>query len=164
MKLCECGCGQPAPIAKRSSTLHGQVKGQTLRFVQGHATRGKHINRTHGLTDSPEYRSFAAAKSRCTNPNRNNWERYGGRGIEFRFTSFEEFFAHIGPRPEGMTLDRYPNNDGNYEPGNVRWATLSEQCKNQRPVSDKTKANMSAAAKRRYGKSSHLTEIVEVAA
>jgi hypothetical protein len=56
---------------------------------------------------------------------------YGGRGIKFLFTSFEQFLAELGPRPSGMSLDRIEN-DGNYEPGNVRWATRSEQVQNRR--------------------------------
>ena len=80
---------------------------------------------------TPEYRAFVMAKSRCTNPNVKSWTDYGGRGIEFRFTSFEQFFAHIGPRPTPKhSVDRIENN-GNYEVGNVRWATRSEQEKNK---------------------------------
>jgi hypothetical protein len=90
----------------------------------------------HGMTlggkQTPEYVAWHDAKQRCTNPNdARHWKDYGGRGIKFLFTSFEQFFAELGSRPEGKTLDRI-NNDGNYEPGNVRWATQSEQNKNQR--------------------------------
>jgi hypothetical protein len=85
----------------------------------------------HGLSGTPEYKAFACAKIRCTHPNAKRYKDYGGRGIEFRFSSFEEFLTMLGPRPEGMTLDRI-NNDGHYEPGNVRWATWSEQNKNRR--------------------------------
>ncbi|HWY20028.1 MAG TPA: hypothetical protein VNX26_02345 [Candidatus Acidoferrum sp.] len=88
-------------------------------------------NRTHGMWKSPEYTAYTHAKQRCTNPRCVDWPDYGGRGIKFLFTSFEQFFAELGPRPEGLSLDR-KNNDGNYEPGNVRWATASEQQKNQR--------------------------------
>jgi hypothetical protein len=80
---------------------------------------------------NPEQIAFRDALRRCTNPNVDNYKDYGGRGIKFLFTSFEQFFAEIGPRPEGMTLDRI-DNDGNYEPGNVRWATRSQQRQNQR--------------------------------
>lgn len=79
----------------------------------------------------PERKAFHRAKNRCTNPNNKDWNDYGGRGIQFLFTSFEQFFAEIGKRPAGKTLDRR-NNDGHYEPGNVRWATRTEQNLNRR--------------------------------
>lgn len=72
--------------------------------------------------------AFNAAKARCTNPQHRNWNNYGGRGIKFLFDSFEQFIAHIGTRPAGRSLDRI-DNSGHYEPGNVRWATLEEQCR-----------------------------------
>lgn len=83
--------------------------------------------------ESPEYRAFTQAKSRCRNPKHKAWHHYGGRGIEFKFEHFATFLAHIGPRPSKRhSLDRIDNNS-NYELGNVRWATRSEQAKNQRP-------------------------------
>jgi hypothetical protein len=82
---------------------------------------------------------------RCTNPNNKYYKNYGGRGIrvcdrwlmgENGKGGFECFFTYvlalIGEPPPGMTLDRYPDNDGNYEPGNVRWATRAEQRANSR--------------------------------
>lgn len=87
--------------------------------------------RKHGRTGTREWRSFQGAKHRCTNPRSHKWRHYGGRGIEFRFGSFDAFLAHIGPRPEGTSLDRI-DVDGHYEPGNVRWATDLEQQRNRR--------------------------------
>ena len=81
--------------------------------------------------EMPEYKAYQMAKYRCTNPRCPSFKDYGGRGIEFRFTSFKQFFALLGPRPEGMSLDRIEN-DGHYEPGNVRWATPSQQQNNVR--------------------------------
>jgi hypothetical protein len=79
-----------------------------------------------------EYRAFYGAWKRCTNPRATGYKNYGGRGIEFRFCSFEEFFAEAGPKPSvHHTLDR-KDNDGHYEPGNVRWATEKEQNNNRR--------------------------------
>jgi hypothetical protein len=73
-------------------------------------------------------------KTRCLNPRAENFEYYGGRGITVceRWLKFENFYVDVGEPPEGMTLDRI-NNDGNYEPGNWRWATMLEQNHNRRP-------------------------------
>jgi hypothetical protein len=78
-----------------------------------------------------EHKAFQGAHARCSNPKTSNWKHYGGRGIKFLFKSFDEFFAELGPRPKGLTLDRIDNN-GNYEPGNVRWTTPKKQRANQR--------------------------------
>jgi hypothetical protein len=84
-------------------------------------------------------------RQRCNNPNHKNYADYGGRGISVSKlwsgpSGFANFYAYVGPRPTGTTingralysLDRFPNNDGNYEPGNVRWATQKQQIANQR--------------------------------
>lgn len=79
----------------------------------------------------------SAAKNRCTNPKCPDWENYGGRGIEFRFgrnvEAIEWIWTNLGPRPEGMTIDRI-DSDGHYEPGNLRYASLTTQARNQRRV------------------------------
>jgi len=72
---------------------------------------------------------------RCTSKNAAQYADYGGRGITVcdRWReSFSDFVEDMKPRPEGTTLDRYPNNDGNYEPGNCRWATKKQQAANRR--------------------------------
>lgn len=81
-----------------------------------------------------EYHAWAAMKVRCSNSNCKDWYLYGGRGIsvcaKWR-TSFEAFFQDVGARPSPThSLDRYPNANGNYEPGNVRWATRKQQARN----------------------------------
>lgn len=81
---------------------------------------------------SAEYQAYINAKSRCNNPKAVNYSYYGGRGIEFRFASFNEFFAELGQRPSPTHSVERINNDGHYESGNVRWATKKEQVENRR--------------------------------
>ncbi|MEP9322398.1 hypothetical protein PPMP20_04545 [Paraburkholderia phymatum] len=97
------------------------------------------IYETHGHTSartfSPEYYTWTSMKTRCTNAKSRAWADYGGRGItvcERWIDSFENFLADMGPRPQGMTLDRFPDSNGNYEPGNCRWATPAQQSANTR--------------------------------
>ena len=85
-----------------------------------------------GKSQLPEYQVYQTAKDRCTNPNSQRWYTHGSRGIKMKFESFDEFYAHIGPRPsKDYSLERI-DNDGHYEPGNVKWATRSEQQLNKR--------------------------------
>jgi hypothetical protein len=73
-------------------------------------------------------------KQRCLNTNAPNFADYGGRGIEVceRWVDFANFYADMGDPSPGHSLDRYPNNDGNYEPGNCRWADKKQQANNRR--------------------------------
>jgi hypothetical protein len=132
--LCECGCGQVTKLATRSDRRTGQVKGQPVRFITGHFARVQiFVSKVNALRRVAEYSAFRQAKRRCTNPKAHNWKDYGGRGIKFCFESFEQFLAHIGPRPTPEhSLDRIEN-DGNYELGNVKWSTKLEQNRNRRP-------------------------------
>jgi hypothetical protein len=88
-------------------------------------------------------------KDRCQNPNSNNWEAYGARGVTVceRWQSFENFLADMGERPEGKTLDRYPDRNGGYGPDNCRWATPLEQ-RHHSSESDAARARKSADSRR----------------
>ena len=125
VKLCECGCGKPAPIAPRTRSVIGWIKGQPVRYIHGHN------GTAHGMSGTSEYHTWEQAKDRCTNPKHKQWKNYGGRGIKFLFVSFEQVFAEVGKRPKDAVLDR-ENNDGNYETGNVRWIVPTISIRNQR--------------------------------
>ena len=79
------------------------------------------------------YRTWIYMRQRCLNPNNNAWKDYGGRGITIcdRWDSFANFLADMGERPAGTSLDRI-DNEGNYEPDNVKWSTPAEQAHNTR--------------------------------
>ncbi len=122
--LCRCECGREI-----------LVMGYSLRT--GNTTtcgcrRGRKFI-THGMTGTPEYRTWYSIKDRCNNPHNEDYHNYGGRGINVcdRWSKFENFFADMGLRPSGMSLDRQDVN-GDYEPRNCRWATSKEQARNQR--------------------------------
>lgn len=85
-------------------------------------------------TEHPLYSTWEGMNQRCNNPNHDSFSYYGGRGIKVceRWKLFENFLADMGVRPDGKTIDRYPDNNGNYEPSNCRWATPSMQSKNSR--------------------------------
>lgn len=90
-------------------------------------------NRKHGLYKSREYGVWAAMLNRCYNPNVIGYRDYGARGIRVhpRWQAFEDFYADLGPRPRGGTLER-ADNDGDYEPRNCYWATRADQSRNKR--------------------------------
>lgn len=92
--------------------------------------------RSHGMSKTSTYKSWKNMKERCYLKTRKDFHLYGGRGIavcDRWFSSFESFLADMGERPDGASLDRVDAN-GNYEPGNCKWATRSEQRLNQRSV------------------------------
>lgn len=88
----------------------------------------------HDAYYTPEYSSWSSMVRRCTSPRATSWPRYGGRGIRVCdrwLESFENFYADMGVRPEGTSIDRI-NPNGNYEPSNCRWATNKQQRNNRR--------------------------------
>lgn len=125
---CACLCG--GEIVASHSNLRS---GATQSCGCLHRERASAANTTHGKKRSAEYVVWMGMRQRCSNPNNSRYADYGGRGIIVceRWQRFDHFLADMGQRPTPKhQLDRI-DNDGNYQPGNVRWATLGEQAQNK---------------------------------
>lgn len=112
-----------------SAVAHGYCDTHYRRWKKhGDLTTDKRVK--HGRYGTPEYVCWRAMLSRCENTKHKSFNDYGGRGIVVcaRWHEFSNFYSDMGPRPSpAHSLDRYPNQAGNYEPGNCRWATPQQQ-------------------------------------
>lgn len=134
--VCDCGSTGATATSKLNS---GQVScGCHTRELIGELNRS-HGHATGGVV-SATYRCHRAMIARCMYPSQVHYPDYGGRGIKVcdrwlngdgGLTGFECFLADMGEKPRGLTIDRI-DNDGNYEPGNCRWVTQKENCRNTR--------------------------------
>jgi len=136
--VCKCSCGQFKTLPTSSLRAGGTRSCGCL----DHEAKTLRPNRlTHGDTRGKqrtrEHRIWSGMIQRCTTENTKNYSSYGGRGIKIcdRWlgeSGYVRFLADMGRCPPGMSIDRYPNNDGDYEPTNCRWATPTEQARNTR--------------------------------
>lgn len=138
--LCECECGQRSVVSachlKRGETVScGCYRADKSREI-GSRVKKHGESRVNSRRKSPEYKLWGNIISRCYNPKDISFPNYGGRGIRVcdRWrSSFDAFLADIGRRPTpSHSLDRFPDQNGDYCPGNVRWATAKEQQRNMR--------------------------------
>ena len=122
-----CGCLRVDRSTQQLRELGLVGKADVLAAAHKGATR-------HGMHLTKTYRAWNAMKNRCFNPKTQGYEHYGARGITVcdKWMSFEGFLEDMGEAPVGMTLDRYPDVNGNYELGNCRWASNEEQQNNKR--------------------------------
>lgn len=125
---CLCDCGN-ATTSSGFTLRNGEAKSCGCLTTEQLIARAT----THKKSHDAEYRCWAGMLQRCDNPKTSRYSRYGGRGIKVceRWYCFEDFYADMGPRPtRDHSIERI-NNDGNYTPGNCRWATSKEQNHNK---------------------------------
>ena len=133
---CVCDCGKRRNVSS-SNLRRGYTQSCGCLRIEN-AKRTILINgdtSTHNMTGSTEYRSWQSMKKRCYDVKDRYFKNYGGRGIKVCdrwVNSFEKFISDMGKKPSPeLTLDRYPNKNGNYEPTNCRWATQLQQQNNR---------------------------------
>lgn len=130
--LCRCDCGTDK-VVRFSALSSDNLRSCGCLHRETAKANAIRSCSTHGMSRSSTYSSWRAMIQRCTNPRHNRSHLYSGAGVQVctRWQQFENFLEDMGERPEGMTLDRFPDPSGNYEPSNCRWATPRQQALNR---------------------------------
>lgn len=156
---CICDCGNfhnvPSNALRSGNTKScGCLKDEILK-----ATNKRKIESALGSHHVRARNTWSKMIDRCTNPKNKDYKLYGGRGISVcdRWKSFKNFLDDMGDPPDKTSIDRWPDKNGNYEPGNCRWATATEQARN-------TRRNIFVKFKNEYKCIAEISEIINVPA
>lgn len=138
---CKCDCGGTTTVPV------GSLRSGNTTSCGCHKRSVLPISTTkHGAAGTPLYEIWKSMRQRCNTPTNKAYKNYGAIGVKVckRWDKFENFRADMGERPPGRSLDRYPNNKGDYKPSNCRWATPQEQARNMRVNRLLTKGGVTA--------------------
>jgi hypothetical protein len=152
---CKCDCGgeilAPVTDLKAGRYISCGCSRKAGNPKHGHSPEGK---------PSRTYNSWSSMITRCLNSNNHAFRKYGAKGIKVcpEWKNFSTFLRDMGERPPGKTLDRFPDRNGDYKPGNCRWATPSEQNQNKDPPNAETRAAIAEGVRRHNRLRQQLTK------
>lgn len=156
--LCVCVCGKETVVPSGRLNSGKTTSCGCYRYERVFAAAYR-----HGMHATALHAIWVAMRQRCNNPGDAAFRFYGARGIsvcERWDTNFENFAADMGDRPDGTSVDRFPNPVGNYEPGNCRWATNKEQGRNK--INTKLSADKVRQIKALVKKGCRVAEVAEM--
>lgn len=128
--LCRCSCGKIHSV-RQDALLSGATR--SCGHLQKEYALTGDAHRTHGMSETPIWHTWKSMLRRCEEVGHKDYPNYGGRGITVceEWHTFENFYADMGDKPEGMSIERTRNNEG-YNPNNCVWATKKVQARNTR--------------------------------